>query len=423
MMYESTTGVIAAMVAAFWLCVGPAQAAPVGEAFTIGAYYRLQSPTDNFDWDYGFMDMARIGCNRAVTSGNLWADAAGALKNWDMRAITAYSQLINYPGPGNWPDALMSNDIVNTANAYDGYMAGGQFTGDAIIGHVMDDEPECRAITADEINYLRHWADLYHQVNPSREVWVNHCDPPWIDFNEKRASCSANATIVVNGSRITDRMAAAQSIGLPNFTTVSLQGYLHDWATGGGATDGCSSFNAWGMGPCPGVKNWAAARTHHQDAYDMMMAAYHFGSDGYQPYIYNQGQAVSMVDANGNDNAGIRAAFRAAAHDIRRSQGWPGVNLTNDGVKFSDRTWYSEGPYTLVAEAESESSTVTKVVFGKSLDKGVTWTTIEDATEPYSATFSTTNTPGQQIVIFRARAFDAAGKTSIYDANLIWITD
>jgi hypothetical protein len=31
-----------------------------------------------------------------------------------MKAITAFGQLANYPGPGNWPDALMINDIINT---------------------------------------------------------------------------------------------------------------------------------------------------------------------------------------------------------------------------------------------------------------------------------------------------------------------
>jgi len=395
-----------------------ANAAPLGEAFTLGAYYRLQSPTDNFTWNFGFMDMARIGCNRVVASGNLWGDAASALKNWDMKAITAYSQLNNYPGPGNWPDALMTNDIINTLNLYDGYA-----DGDIIIGHVMDDEPECRSITADEINYLRHWADLYHQYNPNREAWVNHCDPPWIDFNEKRASCSANATTIVNGSRIPDRIAAAQAIGLPNFTTVSLQGHIFAWATSGGATDGCGQFNFWGMGPCPGVRSWADDRTHHQDAYDMMMAAYLFGSDGYQPYIYNQGQGVSFVDANGNDTYGIRAAFKAGAHDIRRAHGWPGVNMTNNGVEFNDRTWYSQGPYALTADAESESSTITKVEFGKSVNGGVNWSAIEDTTAPYSAVFNTSSSLGQQVVIFRARSFDAAGRKSLFDANLIWITN
>jgi hypothetical protein len=411
------TAIILSLSAAVSFHAINTSAAPVGEAFTLGAYYRLQSPTDNFEWDYGFMDMARIGCNQVVTSGNLWGDAASALKNWDMKAITAYSQLNNYPGPGNWPDALMTNDIILTKNLY------ATFTdGDIIIGHIMDDEPECRSITADEINYLRHWADLYHQYNPNREAWVNHCDPPWIDFNEKRASCSANATIIVNGSRITDRIAAVQAIGLPNFTTVSLQGYLFDWATSGGATDGCSAFNDWGMGPCADVRDWAQARTHHQDAYDMMMAAYQFGSDGYQPYIYNEGRGISFVDANGNDNYGIRTAFKAAAHDIRRSQGWPGVDMTNNGVEFNDRTWYSEGPYALAADAESENSTITKVEFGMSINKGQTWTTVEDISEPYSNVFMTFDNPGQKIVIFRAQAFDAAGKSSLFDANLIWIT-
>ena len=399
----------------------PEAAAPVGEAFTIGAYYRFQCKTDTYDWDYALMDMARIGCNRVVASGNLWADSAAALKNWGMTAITAYSQLINYPGTGIWPDALMTNNIVETAGRYAGFTMNGEHVGDVVVGHIMIDEPECREHPEDEINYLRHWADLYHQHNPGREVYVNHCDPPWIDFHEKRASCSANATIIVNGDRITDRIAAAQSIGLPNFTTVSLQGYMHDWATGGGATDGCKSFDYWAMGPCPGVKDWAAARTHHQDTYEMMLVAYLFGSDGYQPYIYNTPYGSAIVDADGNDNQGIRAAFRAAAHDIRRSHGWPGVDMSNDGVEFEDHATYPAGPITLAAEAEAASSTIAKVVFGKSVDKGVSWVTIEDRTPPYTATFDVSGAPGRDSVIFRARAVDAAGRRSVFDANLVRI--
>jgi len=399
----------------------PLTPSPVGEAFTIGAYYRFQSPTDNFGWDYAFMDMARLGCNRVVASGVIWADSATAMKNWGMTAVTAYSQLINYPGAGKWPTPFLTNNIVETSQRLDGFVHEGRQVGDVVVGHIMIDEPECREHPEDEIDYLRHWADVYHRVNPSREVYVNHCDPPWIDFHEKRASCSANGTIVVNGGRIADRIAAAESIGLPSFTTVSLQGNLHNWATGGGATDGCKSFDHWAMGPCPGVKEWAAARTDHQDFYDMMLVAYLFGSDGYQPYVYNQQFSVSMVDTNGNDDRGICAAFSAAAHDIRRSQGWPGVNLTHDGVEFEDRGDYAEGPITLAAEAESASSAIAKVIFGKSVDKGVSWTVIEDVFPPYTTTFDTSSAPGRNWIIFRAQAIDADGKRSIYDANLIRI--
>jgi len=96
--------------------------------------------------------------------------------------------------------------------------------------------------------------------------------------------------------------------------------------------------------------------------------------------------------------------------------------MTNNGVEFNDRTWYSEGPYALAADAESENSTITKVEFGMSINKGQTWTTVEDISEPYSNVFMTFDNPGQKIVIFRAQAFDAAGKSSLFDANLIWIT-
>ena len=88
----------------------------------------------------------------------------------------------------------------------------------------------------------------------------------------------------------------------------------------------------------------------------------------------------------------------------------------NNGSPFQDRGTYAPGTFTLTARAESAGSTIAKVVFGKSSDGGSTWETIEDAAWPFTAQF--TGAAGQT-VIFRARAVDVAGKTSLYAANMI----
>ena len=79
-------------------CTGWVHAqAPVGESFTLGAYYAMAQlePKDNFSWDYAFMDMARAGCNRIIVSGNCWANQWAAIKHWGMKGITSYGEL-NY---------------------------------------------------------------------------------------------------------------------------------------------------------------------------------------------------------------------------------------------------------------------------------------------------------------------------------------
>jgi hypothetical protein len=276
----------------------------------------------------------------------------------------------------------------------------------------MDDEPECRGLTADKQAFLRAWADVYHQHNPERAIYVNHCDPKWYDLNEQNATCSTAPTIAVNSHRIAERIKAARSIGLRNFTVVALLGRLSDWSG-----QRPEMIGAWGMGQgTPQVFNWLASRTNYQDAYEQMVTAYCCGSLGFHPYMYNQHRAISLVDKNGNGQYGIRQGFSDAAHDLRRAQGWPDVALMNNGSPFQDRGTYVPGTFTLTARAESPGSTIAKVVFGKSSDGGSTWETIEDAASPFTAQF--TGAAGQT-VIFRARAVDVAGKTSLYAANMI----
>lgn len=393
-----------------------------GDDFTIGAYYMVVGADNNFDYDYGFMDLARNGANfvtvmgGALNNSSIWA----SLKHWGMTGTFAYNRLNGY-GPG-WDPCDMVSDIIYERNLYNGMYYNGEYVGDAYVGHVMQDEPECGdGLTEDQKNFLRAYADIYHQYNPDRKIYVNHCDPPWYDLHEKQATCSVSYTISVNGSRINDRIQAARNIGLENFTVVNLPVPL--WIAMGGEYGGNeTSINYVGLGPfSEDVMNWLATRTNYQDVYEYMLTACNFGAKGFTVYCYNNYSilySISLVDPNGFDNNGKLTGFGDAAHDIRRSQGWPGVDLFNNGVAFNDRGTYPAGDFTLTAAAESSSGTIEKVVFGKSIDGGGIWETIEDTTAPYSATFSTS---AGNTVIFRARAVDTDGKKSIYAANMIYI--
>lgn len=404
---------------------------PVGESFTIGAYYAMPTlePSDNFSWDYGFMDMARVGSNYIVVGGNCGNQCWAAIKNWGMTGVTSYGELNGYPGEGAWSGATIEPGIIVTRDYNNGLTWNGEYVGDAIVGHIMTDEPECHGLTEDEKNFLRKFADLYHQQNPTREIIVNHCDPPWYDLNEKHATCSAAPTISVNAVRITERIQAAQDIGLDNFSTVALMGRISDWAAvhSGGS---CTGINEWSMVPCTQETiDWLASRPNYQDAYEEMLTAYFFGTKGFHPYIYNQHRGYSPLDIDGNCQYGIRAGFSDAAHDLRRSHGWPGVELFNNGQPFTDCKVtpaaggvgcdvYTAQTFILTATAVSDSGLIDKVIFGKSTDSGATWTSIEDAAAPYSANFATS---AGETVIFRAQAVDTAGKKSIFSANRIYI--
>ena len=392
--------------------------APIGDEFTIGVYYAMPwlEPKDNFSWDYAFMDMARSGCNFVVISGNCWANQWAAIKQWGMTGVTSYNQLIAYPGPGKWKPSDFVAGIEEQRERLKSFVWNGEHVGDAVVGHIMDDEPECRGLTEDEKDYLRAWADVYHRQNPARDAYVNHCDPEWYDLNEKHATCSAAPTIAVNSARIRDRIKAARSIGLKNFTVVALLGRMSDWS--GNKAD---MIEYWNLGRAtPEVFDWLASRTNYQDAYEGMITAYCYGATGFHPYIYNQHRGYSLVDKEGNGQYGIRTGFSDAAHDLRRSHGWPGVTLSSNSSPIRDRGTYPAGHFTLTAQAVSDSGTIEKVVFGKSSDGGSTWQTDEDATAPYSATFST---DPETTVIFRARAVAADGKKSIYAANMIHISN
>ena len=410
-----------------WAVLASVVSGTVGEDFTIGVYYAMPSiaTTDNFDTDYGFMDLARNGVNFMVRIGNAWSNHWAALKHWDIQGITSYNRLGSYPGPGNWDPCDFHSEIMGERDFYDGMYYDGEYVGDACIGYVFQDEVECRnpALTEDEKDFLRAYADVYHQFNATRQIYLNHCDPPWFDLNQKQDMCSTGATITVNGNRVTERIAAAQGLGHGNYNLVSLPGDLAGWIA-----PSCGNVNYFGFGPCnQQVQDWLSSRSNYQDVYEYMIAAYSFGAKGYTVFLYNYATAyaVALVDPNGVDVdgrwpgyiAGRWAGFGDAAHDIRRSQGWPGVELFNNGVPFNDRGSYPAGQFTLAAEAVSDSGSIENVVFGKSINGGSTWESAEDASAPYSASFSTS---AGETVIFRVRAVDAAGKKSIYAANMIY---
>ena len=331
-----------------------------------------------------------------------------------MKGITSYNQLNAYPGPGKWkPEDFVAN-ITETRDFLDDLERDGVKLGDTVIGHIMSDEPECRKMPEDERNYLRAWADMYHRIHGWRDVYVNHCDPPWYDLNERHTTCSAAPTIRFNDLRIADRIEAARKIGLENFTVVALQGHITAWTAGL-----CNRLDYFGFGPCTQeVKDWLASRSNYQDAYEQMTTAYFAGALGYHPYIYNQHRAISFVDKDGNDQYGIRSAFSDAAHDLRTIQGWPGTELFHDGEPFVDRGTYSPGAFRLTAIARSPARKITRVVFGRSIDGGVTWTSVEDDAAPYAATFEA---GAGETVIFRAQAIDSEDRRSIFAANMIHI--
>ena len=400
------------------VCVSSIFAEAVEDDFTIGVYYSMPwlEPNDNFSWDFAFMDMARMGCDLVVVSGNVWVGNWASLKHWGIRGVTSYNILNGYPGEGNWDPCDFVSDMIAERNRLNGLSYNGELVGDAVVGHAMTDEPEAtgRQPTEDQKNYLRAYADAYHQYLQPREIYLNHSDPPWYDLNEKQAFCSAPA-ISVNNSRIGDRITAAKNIGLKSFTVVAQVKRLALWMN-----NDCANINAFELGPCTQqVKDWLASRTNYQDVYEELLTAYNFGAKGCVFYQYNQHmEDWSIVDIDGNDLYGRRAGIGDAARDLRLSQGWPGVELFNNGAAFNDRGNYPAGQFTLTVTTISQAGTIEKVVFGKTTDGGAIWETIEDSTAPYSAIFSASS---GETVIFRAQAVGTDGKKSIYAANMIYI--
>ena len=403
----------------FCLCATTFAVKSPQESFRIGVYISMGNTGDTFVWDYMFMDLARIGCNYAVVSGNCYAGQWAAAKHWGIAGVNTYSIMNYYPGAGAWSPDDLESLVLSEKGTLDIMYHNGEYVGDAVVGRNIVDEPEAHGgkLTEDEQDFLRTYSDFYHLHLPDRDVYVNHSNPPWYDLHESKVSCSTGATIMVNSQRISDRINHAQSRGFENYSVVCQTANIAWWMN-----NDCGNINAIGLGPCSqAVKDWLAARNTYQDVYEMLSAAYLAGANGCTAYRYNYYlgglEAYAFVDPNGNDNGGRRAGYSDAAHDVRRAQGCPSVTLANNGVPFNDRGNYSAGQFTLTADAESVSGTIQKVIFGKTTNGGSDWETIEDTTAPYSAAFSTS---AGQTVIFRSQAVDTTGKKSIYAANMIY---
>ncbi len=407
---------------------------PVGDEFTIGVYYAVPTNlevagskpgkhTCGFGWDYAFMDMARHGVNFIVPSGTTEAKHWASIKHWGMKGFKHFGVLgdqhsYEYPGPGLWKPADLVAEIEELTGRWDGYLWNDEYVGDVILGHVMADEPECGdGKTADQRDFIRTWADIYHQFNPSRVATINHCDPPWYDLHQKKATCSIGATICVNSHRVVERVAEAKKIGHDGMTLVALPGSLGGWIA-----PKCENVNYYGFGPCnDSVQEWLKDRTTYLDVYEEMIAAYAFGADGFTVFLYNYaaGYAVALVDTNGvSKGDGRWDGFGDAANDIRRAQGWPGVELLHEGKPVEDRGEYAAGEIQLTARAVSDSGAIAKVIFGKSINGGSDWESAEDDMVPYEVKFQTR---AGEMVIFRAQAVDTGGRKSIYAANMIYV--
>ena len=130
-----------AVVLLLGLVWAPVASGAVGEDFTVGVYYAMPSiaTTDNFDTDYGFMDLARNGVNFVVRIGNAWSNHWAALKHWDIQGITSYNRLGSYPGPGNWDPCDFHSEIMGERDFYDGMYYDGEYVGDACIGYVFQE--------------------------------------------------------------------------------------------------------------------------------------------------------------------------------------------------------------------------------------------------------------------------------------------
>jgi len=414
----------------------PVVTVPVGDEFTIGVYYsmptKLEVATSRpgihscaFGWEYAFMDMARHGVNRIITSLTTEANQWAAIKHWGMKGFEYAGVLgdqlsYEYPGPGEWKPADLVPGIEEMTDRWNGHVWNGEDVSDAIVGHVLGDEMECHLSEGkreDELEFIRAWADIYHELNPERQALLNHCMPPWYDVHQRLDTSSIGATICVNSHRVLEGIAEAKELGRENMTLVALPGFLGGWIA-----PKCEHVEAYGFGPCnEAVREWLKDRTTYQDVYEEMITAYAFGADGFTVFLYNYalGYAVALVDTNGISKADGRwDGFGDAANEIRRAQGWPGVELLNDGEPFTDRGTYPAGEFNLTAQGVSDSGTIAKVIFGISTNGGSDWDSAEDDTPAYEARFPTS---AGDMVIFRAQAVDTEGKKSIYAANMVYV--
>lgn len=390
-------------------------------SFEIGVYYGPKDPSDNFNWDWALMDMARNGCTEMVVSSPMsWNSLFWyAAKNWGIKAIAGYN-ILNDGAP---------DYIINESQMTASILANKQYwdsmspTADNMIGFMLCDEPEGGGgLSTAKQDYVRKYCDLYKINDPTRQSYINHAGLPWYDLHEAQSSSSA-PRIFINHQYLYDTKAEAQRLGKDGFTCVPQINRISDGIDG--HSDRIYGLNM-GFGTQEAI-DFIASRTAYQDVYEEMMTSYICGTKGCVGYTYAPEMSTtvySLVDQNGLDNDYRRKGFGDAASDIRASQGWPSVTLKRKvtmtkKIPLYDRRNYPAGSITLNAATTTASgSTLSKVIFGMSTDGGASFSTAEDTTYPFENTYTLV---AGTTVILRAQAVDSLNRKSIWAANMIYV--
>jgi len=393
--------------------------------FEMGVYYYpLSTSGDNYSWDYGLMDLARNGCGDiAVSATGEWSEQAlAAVKHWDMEFIQAYNILNSAPNDYEVNETAITDWILSTKANWDGKSWNGESLGNTITGWLIADEVECGSgLTEPQKTWLRAFCDLHATLDPNRATIVNHCYPyDWYDLHEDEASATTGPILMINSQMIDYRVTEANSLDFDSFTAVTHPVKLSGWITT------CASVNYWTVRfgpPCTqAMFTLLGDRSNYMDVYEQIQTAYLHGARGDRVYTYNNySNGYSLVDANGNDYNGRMSGFGDAARDIRANQGCPGVTFVqklDDGntAPIVDYQKFSPNDITLVATPTAGSAAIDKVVFGKSINGGADWTTSEDSSSPYEATFSL---DARLRTILRAQAVDVNSNKSVYAAVMI----
>ncbi|MFH1616676.1 MAG: hypothetical protein ABIG61_16530 [Planctomycetota bacterium] len=360
--------------------------------FDIGVYYYGRGlPDENFDWDYGLMDVARNGgttmvVERAYNRGvQFWA----AAKHWGLKGISTYAIVNEAP----MTEAEMSSWILSNKNYWANLTWNSEVVGDNVVGYLIADETNCGSgIPTSSQDFIRLYCDLFKVLDPERSTYINNCYPSgWFDLHAEEATSSLYPYGTGDGGQITTGVATAAGLGLNSFGVVrQCDGHGFD-------------------------------KIHEQ-----MIIAFQYGAKAFRVYTYSGSTDIhTLVDTNGLDNNYRMTGFSTAARQIRDYQGWPSVSLAHkvsprNMPPLMDRRNYPSGNITLVAKTSQGSAPMGKVVFGKSTNGGATWETVEDTSYPYETTFSLSV---GTTVILRAQAVDTTGQGSIWAANMLYIVE
>jgi hypothetical protein len=360
--------------------------------FDIGVYYYgTGPPNENFDSDYGLMDVARNGGTSIIvdSSYNRGAKFWATAKSWGLKGIPTYGILNEAPQT----ESEMTNWILSNKNYWANLIWAGDVVGDNIIGYLIADEVECgNGMSTMDQDFLRMYCDLFKVLDTSRSIYINHCyHTGWYDLHEDQATTSLYPYGANDSQQIITGVATAQSLGLDSFVVVrQCDGHGYD------------------------------------NIYTQMVIAFQYGAKAFNTYTYvGGGDFQSLVDSNGDDNNYRMSAFGDAARDIRAYQGWPSITLARkispiNTSPLMDRRKYPAGDINLIAKPIQGNAPIQKVVFGKSINGGATWQSVEDSSYPYEITYSLNV---GETVILRVKAVDTSGQSSICAANMIDVVD